>query len=476
MTPARPVIVVGAGPAGLAAAHELALNGVSVIVVEQDTIVGGLSRTVEHNGFRFDIGGHRFYSTSAEINRLWRDMLGDDFLRRPRLSRIYYRGRFFQYPLKPIEALRDLGLVTGIGIALSYLRAAVAPVRPELTLADWISNRFGRRLYEIFFASYTEKVWGLTGERLSAAWAAQRIQDMSLRTAIWRGLFRRGGGTAVKSLIQEFDYPRRGPGMMWEAFARRIESHGGRVELSCRLTSVEHEDGHVSAVVLERGGGRVRQAASHVISTIPVRALAHALQPQPPEAILRAADALKHRAFITVALMIEKAELFPDNWIYVHDGAVKVGRIQNYKNWSADMVPDPRYTGIGLEYFCEEGDAFWRTDDRDLIALAKRELATLGLVDASAVRDGVVVRVPHAYPVYHHGFEDTVALTRGYLEGLANLQTVGRNGMHRYNNQDHSMLAGIAAAKRILGEPSEPWRVNTEQGYHEEVMAAPAAV
>jgi protoporphyrinogen oxidase len=475
-TPERPVVVVGAGPAGLTAAYELVRRGVPVVVLEADRVVGGIARTVEYKGFRFDIGGHRFFTKVGVVSELWHAMLGSDLLTRPRLSRIYYRGRFFDYPLRPLNALGNLGVFTSLGVLASYLWIKLFPIRPEVSFADWVSNRFGRRLFDIFFRTYTEKVWGIPCSRIGAQWAAQRIKGLSLRTAILHMIGRRraGGPGAIKTLIDEFEYPRLGPGMMWEAFRARVEDTGGRIELGCRVVGLEHDERAVRAVELERAGRRLTQPASHVISTMPLRSLVGALAPAPPRVVLEAAGRLQYRDFVTVALIIDQPDVFPDNWIYIHDDAVKVGRIQNFKNWSPAMVPDPSKTCLGLEYFCFEGDGLWSMADADLVGLATRELARIGLVRADLVIDGAVVRMPKAYPVYDEGFTDALGTVRAYLDGFSNLQAVGRNGMHKYNNQDHSMYTAILAVRNLFGEAHDIWAVNADDEYHEEVSARDA--
>ena len=355
-----PVVVIGAGPAGLTAALELAQLGVPVLVVEANTRVGGLAQTVEYKGFRFDIGGHRFFTKVPAVRALWRSMLGADFLTRPRLSRILFDGKFFDYPLKPADALFNLGVFRSIAILASYLRVKVRPVDPEISFEDWVTNRFGRKLFRLFFKTYTEKVWGIPCRTISARWAAQRIQGLSLKIAVINMLapwLNRRPGREVKTLVDEFEYPRLGPGMMWEAFAARIEELGGSVLLNARVTAVSHDGHAVRGVEIEDAdGGRLFQPASNVVSTMPLTHLVRSLGRSAPAAVQQATRDLKYRDFITVAVVVDRAELFPDNWIYIHDPSVKVGRIQNFKNWSADMVPDRSKTCLGLEYFCSAGD------------------------------------------------------------------------------------------------------------------------
>ncbi len=471
-TPENPVVVIGAGPAGLTCAYELARQNVPVLVVDSDTRVGGLAQTAEYKGFRFDIGGHRFFTKVPAIAELWRSMLGADFLRRPRQSRIYYDGKFFDYPLKPVNALTNLGVVRAIAAVVSYLWIKVRPIRPEVSVEDWITNRFGRRLYETFFKTYTEKVWGIPCSSLSAEWAAQRIKGLSLTTAVINMLFptlNKRGGNTVKTLIDEFEYPRFGPGMMWERFRDEIVRLGGRVELGTRVTGIVHSGCTVHGVELQRDGHISRQPASHVVSTMPLRECIRALRPSAPLEMQQNADRLKYRDFLTVALIVDEAKLFPDNWIYIHDASVRVGRIQNFKNWSPEMVPDPSKSCLGLEYFCNVGDDLWTMSDAELVSLGRHEIDRLGLARGDKVLDGAVVRMPKAYPVYDDGYRDVVETARRYLDGFENLQLIGRNGSHKYNNQDHSMVMAMLAVRNIFGERHDLWAVNSDDEYQEEV-------
>jgi protoporphyrinogen oxidase len=391
----KPVVIVGAGPGGLTAAQQLIEHGASVVVFDRDEIVGGIAQTGVYKGFRFDIGGHRFFTKVQVVLDLWRETLGAEFLRRPRLSRIYYNGRFFDYPLKPANALLNLGVLTSVQVLFSYLWIKVFPVRPEVSLEDWVSNRFGRKLFNIFFRTYTEKVWGIPCRTIGAQWAAQRIKGLSLRTAVMNALLgplaqRRG---TIKTLIDEFEYPRLGPGQMWEAFRARIEARGGVVRLRSRVRRLAHRNGQITAVDVDTPQGSVTHPVEHLISTMPIRELVNSLDPPAPAEVVAAADRLKYRDFLTVALIIDEADLFPDNWIYIHDGKVKVGRIQNFKNWSPDMVPDASKTCLGLEYFCNEGDELWTMDDRALVELGRRELAGIGGGGGVAVVVGCVVGI-----------------------------------------------------------------------------------
>jgi protoporphyrinogen oxidase len=459
------VIILGAGPAGLAAAHELINRGFRPVVLEKFDKVGGLARTESYKGYFFDIGGHRFFSKIDKINRLWQEMLGDDFLTVPRLSRIYYNGRFFNYPLSILNALYNLGVMESLMILLSYAQSQVRPHLEEETFEQWVSNRFGQRLYQTFFQTYTEKVWGIPCHSIRADWAAQRIKGLSLVTALANALF---GNQNAKSLISEFAYPLKGPGMMWQRFHETVETGGGQVRLNSEVVCLRHHKGRMRSVGCSQGKQTVEIPADHVISSLPLTRLVAMLEPEPPEKVFAAAGNLSYRAFIIVGLIIDKKELFPDQWIYVHNPDVRVGRIQNFKNWSAAMVPDSRKTSVGMEYFCAEGDDIWTMSNAELIDMATRELTALRLAAIEDVIDGFVVRQPHAYPVYDNDYDGHLKVIRDFLATIDNLQTIGRNGMHRYNNMDHSMLTGMLAAQNLAGAHQNLWQVNEEEAYLEE--------
>jgi protoporphyrinogen oxidase len=411
------------------------------------------------------------------VQQLWEELLGDDLLVRPRLSRIYYGGRFFDYPLRPVNALFGLGPVEALRIGLSYLAARRAPHPDEQSFEDWVCNRFGRRLYEIFFETYTEKVWGMPPAEISADWAAQRIKNLDLLTAVRRALLGSlGSQEIVTTLIDRFYYPRLGPGMMWERCRERLDGLGVPTRLETAVTSLHHDAGRIRSVAIRDARGREeRLEAEHVISSMPLGELVQSLDPAPPAEVLSAAKRLRYRDFISVVLVVNRAEVFPDNWIYIHAPEVTVGRVQNYKNWSPEMVPDPAKTALGLEYFAHEGDELWSAPDAELLELGRREVEALGLIDAAEVEDGTVVRMPKAYPVYDGAYQSSVAEIREYLAGFANLESIGRNGQHRYNNQDHSMLAGVYAARNVTGAAHDVWSVNVELDYHEEGSATPEA-
>lgn len=468
----RRVLIVGAGPAGLTAAYEAQRAGGQVVLLEKDPqYVGGISRTVQSRGYRFDIGGHRFFSKSPEITRWWKERLPDDFIQVRRMSRIYYRGRFFDYPLRPWNALSNLGVWTSVACVASYAWARLFPRRPERSFEDWVSNRFGRRLFDIFFKTYTEKVWGIPTGELSADWAAQRIKGLSLSQAIlnaFKGAPKKAG-EVIKTLIDTFDYPRLGPGQMWEKTAADFRALGGELRMGWKVERLGHEHGRVTRVeAVDAAGRRESLAADEFILSMPLRETVLAFDPPLPAEARRAAEALSYRDFLTVALVVEGENPFPDNWIYIHEPNVKLGRIQNFKNWSEAMIGRPGTTCLGLEYFCFEGDGLWTMSDDALVALGKAELETLGLVQASQVREGAVVRVEKAYPIYDPGYQASVDAIRAALAPFANLQVVGRNGMHKYNNQDHSMMTALLAVKNLTGGSFNLWNVNTDAEYHEE--------
>ena len=472
VAPLRPgdrTVVIGGGPGGLTAAYLLAKAGYPVTVLEGTDIVGGISQTAQYKGFRFDIGGHRFFTKVEPVEQLWHEILGDEFISVPRLSRIYYDGKFFDYPLKAANALKGLGLFNAIAMVASYLRANMWPSPVEENFEQWVSNRFGKKLYETFFKTYTEKVWGIPCTEIRAEWAAQRIQGLSLAKAIVAAVPITKRPTTIKTLINEFQYPRLGPGQMWEKCRDRVREMGGEVLMRHEVTCIEHENGRAVAVRVATPAGERRIAGEHFISTMPVRSLVRALDPQPGPAITEAAEGLRYRDFLTVALIIDQQDLFPDNWIYIHSPHVRVGRIQNFGNWSRAMLGDPTKSCLGLEYFCFEGDGLWSSSDEDLIALATKEVDELGLADGKLVRDGTVVRMPKAYPIYDEAYRGHLDRVRTFIDPLSNLHPVGRNGMHKYNNQDHSMLTAMMSVWNMLGEQYDVWEVNTDYEYHEEM-------
>ncbi|HXY58611.1 MAG TPA: NAD(P)/FAD-dependent oxidoreductase [Methylocystis sp.] len=469
-------LVIGAGPAGLTAGYTLAKNRRDVVILEQDeTYVGGISRTVNYKGFLFDIGGHRFFSKSKEIVDLWNEILPDDFLDRPRLSRIFYRGKFYAYPLKAFEALRNLGFFESAICMASFAYAKAFPVKDPKTFHQWVRNQFGERLFGIFFKTYTEKVWGMGCDEISADWAAQRIKGLSLGAAIMDALrrsfgLRKAQGEGAKSLIESFRYPRRGPGMMWEAAARKIEALGGKVLMGRSARELHYDEASkLWTVEVKRADGETETyRARHVLSSAPMRELMNAITPKPLS--LFNARNLKYRDFLTVVLIGRPQKELPDNWVYIHDPAVTVGRVQNFRSWSPEMIADGVSTCLGLEYFCFEGDGLWSSDDADLIALAKREIGQIGLMDPADVFDACVVRQPKAYPVYDDAYADNVqAIRLEIATRFPTLHLVGRNGMHKYNNQDHAMMTGVLTALNIMAGATlyDVWQVNEDAEYSE---------
>jgi protoporphyrinogen oxidase len=470
------VAIIGAGPAGLTAAYLLCKANASVTVLEADpTYVGGIARTAQYKGYRFDIGGHRFFSKSKEVEDFWTEILPDDMLQRPRSSRIFYNGKFFAYPLKAGEALFKLGVLEATRCVLSYFMARAFPIKDPKSFEDWVTNQFGSRLFNIFFKTYTEKVWGMSCKQISADWAAQRIKGLSLKTAILNAIWKpkpKTKGEVIKTLIDSFRYPRKGPGMMWEACTEKVKKMGGAIHMGCKvvgchwdadagLWQVSYEDAEKRRYVIQ---------AQHVISSAPMRHLANGVTPALSDAARKAADALKYRDFLTVMLILKDQNVFTDNWIYIHDPSVKVGRVQNFKSWSPEMVPDPSMNCYGLEYFCFEGDGLWSSTDAALIEQAKKELEKIGLAKATDVVDGCVVRQPKAYPVYDDDYAKNVAAVKDELEAkYPTLHLVGRNGMHKYNNQDHAMMTAMLCVQNILAERKvyDLWKVNQDAEYHE---------
>lgn len=459
------LVVLGAGPAGLTSAVEALKLNKSVLVLEIDDQVGGISKTVQIDGWRFDLGGHRFFTKVKRVEDFWKSTLSSkDFLKRPRLSRIYYNDKFFDYPLKPINALLSLGFFETLRCVVSFFWAKIRPPRDQSHFEGWVVARFGWRLYKIFFKTYTEKVWGIPTTKLSSAWAAQRIKNLSLSRAILDA-FGFKGKSQIVTLIDSFDYPKLGPGMMWEKCAQIIEeSHLGEIRMKSWCVSIEQQN---EQIVVQTNTERVN--CSKLISSIPLSALP-ALVGCKDADVMNAAANLSYRDFLTVGIVVSGVETFPDNWIYVHAPDVRVGRIQNFRSWSPDLVK-PGFSFLGLEYFVDEGDDLWEMDDTDLVRLGAKELIQLGLVSQERVINGYVVRVPKAYPVYDETYEEDVSCIADWLDkAWPDIYTVGRNGMHRYNNQDHSMLTGMLAVENaFLSERHNLWEVNVDSQYHETI-------
>lgn len=465
------VAVIGAGPAGLTAAYLLSKNGIPVHIFEADPVyVGGISRTENYKGYHFDIGGHRFFSKSKDVEDFWTEILGDEMLQRPRSSKIYYQKKYFRYPLVAMEALRKLGLWKATLCMLSYAKAKIFPVKNPQNFEDWVSNQFGKKLYTIFFKTYTEKVWGIPCTEISADWAAQRIKGLSMSSLIKNALFPQKSTDKglIKTLIDSFRYPRIGPGLMWETCASKCQEYGARLQMNARVETLSYQQDSWS---IHLSSGENHEGFDHVISSAPLRELIQSLRPACKPQVLNAAAHLSYRDFITVVLILPDNGGFTDNWIYIHDPSVKVGRIQNFKSWSPGMVPDPSMNAYGLEYFCFDGDGMWNMPDTELIELGKKELAQIGLASPDEIRDGCVVRQKKAYPVYDQQYKQNVDIIRSALDDYPGLQLVGRNGMHKYNNQDHSMMTAMLAVKNIIAGSMvfDLWQVNDDAIYHETI-------
>ena len=470
------VAVIGAGPAGLTAAYQLVKSGRSSVVLEADDVVGGISRTVEREGWRFDIGGHRFFTKVSEVQEFWEEILTpDDFLVRERMSRIFYEGKYYEYPIRPLNALRNLGPVEALRCVGSFTRSRVRPPKSIDTLEQYIVANYGRRLFEHFFETYNEKVWGVPASQLSADWGAQRIKGMSLAQAVWEPMRsrltgrRRSTADQVTSLIEEFRYPKHGPGMMWEQCRDRLAEQGIPVLTGSPVSAIRRDGSGATELRYGPNGTSRWLPVDHVISSMPLSHLVQMLDPVAPPGVMEAARSLRYRDFLTVAVVVPEHRGFPDNWIYVHDPAVRVGRIQNFGSWSPYMVKQGR-TCLGLEYFLFEGSDLWCASDDDLVGLAATELEMIGLVEKSDVERGYVVRVPRAYPVYDPHYAEAVDVIRDWLaDAMPNVHPVGRNGMHKYNNQDHSMLTAMLAVENIVdGAGHDVWSVNVDADYHEE--------
>ena len=465
ITPEHPVVVLGGGPAGLTAGYLLSKQGKPVIVLESTDMVGGIARTEVRDGYRFDLGGHRFFTKAKEVDDLWHEIMKEEFLLRPRKSRIYWNDKFLEYPLEGMDVIKKLGPVELFRCGVSYLWAAIKPKGREESFEQWVSNRFGKRLYGHFFKTYTEKLWGVSADEIRAEWAAQRIKGLSFFSAA-KAAFFGNKGNKIKSLVSEFHYPRFGPGQMWQQMTDDIHALGGEVRLNAPVTRLMIRDGRIAEVI---AGGETL-TPSYVISSLPLRTTVGISDPEAPAEVRDAARGLRYREFLTVLLVIEGQDLFDDNWIYIHQPGVRVLRIQNFKSWSPWMVPEGSSdASIGMEYFCFEGDELWNMNDDDLVAMAAAEIEKLHLARADRVKFGFVARVHKAYPIYDVEYAERVATIRTWLGTIGNLTQVGRNGLHRYNNSDHSMLTAMRAVDNILlGTHHDIWAVNAESVYHEE--------
>ena len=470
------VVIIGAGPAGLTAAYELGRHGATSMVLESDSVVGGISRTVQRDGWRFDIGGHRFFTKVQRVEDFWHEILADDeFLLRPRESHIYYRGKFFDYPIQVMNVLRTIGPVEALRCAGSFMWIKVRPLKEVRTLEDYVVSNYGWRLYHHFFETYSTKVWGCPPSEIGADWGAQRIKGMSLWSAVWEPFRARFAGRRadkskqVTSLIEQFQYPKYGPGMMWERCRDLVEANGTKVIMNTPVVKIRHGDGRATAVVAETDGAPTEYPVDHVISSMPFPLLLRAMDPPVPPEVQAAADDLHFRDFLSVALVVPADKVaWTDNWIYIHAPEVKTMRVQNFGSWSPYMVSEG-HNVLGLEYTVVEGDDWWTASDDELIEKGKAELESMGLMDAADVEAGYVVRMPKAYPVYDETYAENVEVLRKWLEAnTPNVHPIGRNGMHRYNNQDHSMYTAMLTVENIAeGTDHDIWSVNVEEEYHE---------
>lgn len=464
------VVIIGAGPAGIAAAFELSKSGKDVLVLEKQDQVGGISKTVNHNGYHFDTGGHRFWTKNKEVETLWRETLQDDLLLRPRQSRIFYRNRFFDYPIKPANALKGLGVGTSALVGLSYLYAKAKKLgnkKEAETFREWVSERFGSKLFNIFFDTYTQKVWGISTDDLGAEWAAQRIKNLSLWNAALDALKLRKKGS-VTSLIDEFYYPKLGPGMMYEKMLANAMVNGVKLELGTEVVQLKCKGNKVETVMIRKNGQEELIRTEYVFSTMPLPELMRKLDTPVSDEVTQANERLRFRSFLTANLIVNKKDVMPDTWIYIHEPGIKAGRIQNFKNWSPAMCADENKTNIGMEYFYTAGDEVDKMSDENLQKLAQKELCMMGFAKGDEIEPANVMRSEDAYPVYKIGYKESLEKVVGRVKEFENLQIMGRGGMFRYNNMDHSILTGLLAARNVLGERNNVFAVNAEADYLEE--------
>ncbi len=464
------IIITGAGPSGMAAALETARNGAKPVVFERLNIVGGLARTMEIGGSRYDIGPHRFFTQNEEIKNLFIEIGGDDIINVPRLTRIYYRGRYFYYPLTPLNALFGMGIINSFTILMSYGMARVRGILGMTNIEsfeDWTVDRFGRKLFETFFKTYTEKVWGIPCHQIGADWAAQRIKGLSLTTAVINALFK--PRKKIKTLVDEFMYFRLGAGQLYENMAGRVTDLGGEVHRGKRVTALHRDGKRITGADWKDGTGNTgRVAGDFYLSSAPLTEILEMIDPTPPEAVMNACRGLRYRNHIGVKLEVQGKAPFPDNWIYVHSMDVKMARIANYHNFSEEMGREPDIHPLTVEYFCYETDDVWNMTDDKLVDLATRELQHMDLLDPSTVQQGFAVRSEKAYPVIEKGFQEKIDLIKEWLDTLKNFLPIGRSGMFKYNNQDHAMATGLLAARTGLGLGKyDPWLVNIDAEYHE---------
>ncbi len=454
------IIIIGAGPAGLAAGLKLAENGRKCLIVEMADSVGGISKTIEKDGFRFDLGGHRFFTNNSTVNNLWKKTLGDKFIKRRRKSRIFYNNSFFNYPISISDTIKKLGLFETFKIGASYLQARITPRKNTKDLESWLCNLFGKQLFKHFFKSYTEKVWGVPCKNISSDWGAQRIKGLNLVSVIKNAL--NIGSGKIKTLIDEFDYPLLGPGQMYEKMGDNFKKKGGTILTTATVKTILYKDKNAHTVIIKTNNGDIEINCQHIISSMPFTELITSLSPPLPSPCLALNNNLNYRSFITVNLFINSKKTIPDTWLYIHDPKYSIGRVQCFKNWSPKMVPDDNKSSLGCEFFVTEGDELWNMPEEEIVKIAKNEICQLGIIDKSLIYDGFAVKVAKAYPVFDLNYVENISKIRLYLDKITNIQPIGRYGMFKYNNMDHSILTGIMAAENILGENHDIWKISLD--------------
>ena len=465
--------IIGAGPAGLGTALELVNHGVSdILIIDKNKVVGGLARTEIFDGVRFDIGPHRFFTKNKEVNKIWHDILGADFRPVRRLTRIFYKKRYFNYPIKPAEVLIKLGPLQSLNTAFSFISAQIGKKGKPITFEDWVVQKFGRKLYEIFFKTYTEKVWGIPCNQITAEWAAQRIKGLDALEVIRNALFGERN-EKIRTLVEEFDFPVYGAGQMYQAICDQIVSKGAKIILNSTVIRFNHQDNVIKSIdILDSDGCEINIIAKQFFSSIPLAHYFKMLNPSDSSEINNAADMLKYRDHITVNLLVGgRKEVFPDQWIYVHSPDVQIARIANYNNFSKAMVADKNKTALSVEYFLFRNEDLWNEADKSLIDFSIKELGKMNLIKNSEVENGWVVRETEAYPIYYLGFQERYDIIKSRIGQFTNLYSIGRAGMHKYNNQDHSIMSGILAARNYLKLPGSPyllWNINIDGQYQED--------
>jgi protoporphyrinogen oxidase len=457
------IAVIGGGPAGMAAAYELSKKIKNVDLYEASSGVGGMAKTIELWNQKVDIGPHRFFSNDTRVNELWLEVVGKDYEMVDRLTRIYYNKKFFHYPIKAFNALKNLGIFEAARCIINYGIEKLAPTKDTSTFEGWVTNRFGKRLYQVFFKTYTEKLWGIPCDVLDADFAAQRIKKFSLGEAIKTALF--GNSGKHKTLVDQFAYPHGGTGIVYERMAEFVRQKGGNVYLNTPVEKVLTKNGTAYAIQLKDGSVK---EYDHIISSMPLSLMVSRL-PEVPEEIRQAANNLKFRNTIIVYLNVQANNLFPDNWLYVHSSDLLMGRLTNFRNWVPDLYKKEKSTICALEYWCYDEDDFWKWDEQKLIALGKEELRKTGLIGNAEITDGFVYKIHRCYPVYSTGYKETLKPVEDYLKTVKNLHVIGRYGAFKYNNQDHSILMGKLAVENILeGKKHDLWEINTDYDSYQE--------